>query len=143
MVFTKFVEVGRVVKVNYGPDEGKLAVVVEILNDKRVLIDGPTTGVKRQLIPIRRLTLTKFAVKSVLRGSRSSFIKTQLTKFALTDKYAKLGAATKQIKKEKRAQLSDFDRFKVTILRKRRSALLAHLVKAAPKKGAKAAPKKK
>ena len=46
-VFTKFVEVGRVVKVNYGPDEGKLAVVVEILNDKRVLIDGPTTGVKR------------------------------------------------------------------------------------------------
>jgi len=35
------------VQINYGLDVGKLAVVVDIINDKRVLIDGPTTGVAR------------------------------------------------------------------------------------------------
>lgn len=38
--YTKFVEVGRVVRVNFGAEAGKLATIVDILNDKRVLIDG-------------------------------------------------------------------------------------------------------
>jgi large subunit ribosomal protein L14e len=34
------VEVGRVARINYGPEAGKLATIVDILSDKRVLIDG-------------------------------------------------------------------------------------------------------
>ncbi len=34
--FTRFVEVGRVVLINYGPDAGKLATVIDIVDSKRV-----------------------------------------------------------------------------------------------------------
>jgi len=36
MVFNKFVQVGRAVYINEGPDAGKTAVVVNILHENRV-----------------------------------------------------------------------------------------------------------
>eukprot|EP00981_Chlorochromonas_danica_P011306 scaffold3867_cov150-Ochromonas_danica.AAC.8 len=33
--FTRFVEVGRVVLINYGPDAGKIATVVDVVDGKR------------------------------------------------------------------------------------------------------------
>lgn len=74
MVFTKFVEVGRVVLFNFGPLFGKLAVIVEIISVNRVLVDGPTTGVKRQEVSLRRVTLTDVVVK-VERGDKTSAVK--------------------------------------------------------------------
>ena len=47
MVFHKFIEIGRVVCLNYGRDSGKTAVVLDILDENRILIEGPTTGVPR------------------------------------------------------------------------------------------------
>ncbi|CAD8088747.1 unnamed protein product [Paramecium sonneborni] len=129
MVLTKFVEVGRVVKINYGPQEGRLATIVEILNDKRVLIDGPTTGVQRQVIPIRRLTLTKFNLKGATRGARTGVITKAIKKSDPFAQYAQTLAAKKVAKKVLRAKLNDFDRFRVMILRKRRSALLSTQLK--------------
>ena len=38
--YSRFVQVGRVARINYGPLEGKLATIVDILSDKRVLVDG-------------------------------------------------------------------------------------------------------
>ena len=38
MGFTRFVEVGRVVLINYGPDAGKIATIVDILDSKRVRV---------------------------------------------------------------------------------------------------------
>ncbi|EMH73394.1 60S ribosomal protein L14, putative, partial [Entamoeba histolytica HM-1:IMSS-B] len=51
MVFSRFVEVGRVVLMKTGPFASKLAVIVEILDHNRVLVDGPQaiTGVPRQV----------------------------------------------------------------------------------------------
>ncbi len=46
-VFKRFIELGRVVLINYGPLSGKLAVIVDILNTTRVLIHGPKEGVRR------------------------------------------------------------------------------------------------
>ena len=40
-------ELGRVVYINYGPLAGKIAVVVEMLNRKKTIIDGPGLGVTR------------------------------------------------------------------------------------------------
>ncbi|CAK63605.1 unnamed protein product (macronuclear) [Paramecium tetraurelia] len=129
MVLGKFAEVGRVVKINYGPQEGKLATIVEILNDKRVLIDGPTTGVQRQVIPIRRLTLTKFNLKGATRGARTGVITKAIKKSDPFAQYQNTIAAKKVAKKALRAKLTDFDRFRVMILRKRRSALLSTQLK--------------
>lgn len=60
-------EVGRVARVNFGSLEGKLVTIVDIISDKRVLVDGE--GITRQAIPIRRLRLTKQVLK-VGRGIR-------------------------------------------------------------------------
>jgi uncharacterized protein YaeQ len=71
------------------------------------------------VIPIRRLTLTKFTLTGATRGARTGVITKAIKKsdpFAL---YAKSNAAKKTAKKAVRASLTDFDRFRVLILRKR------------------------
>lgn len=77
MGYNRFVQIGRVARINYGPLEGKLATIVDILNDKRVLIDGE--GIQRQIIPIRRLQLTKQVLK-IGRGIRSGKLRATLAK---------------------------------------------------------------
>ena len=60
-VFTRFVEVGRVAYVSYGPEFGKLCTIVDIIDGKRVicicydltmqvLVDGP--AIKRQQMAV-------------------------------------------------------------------------------------------
>jgi large subunit ribosomal protein L14e len=66
MTFTKFVEIGRVAKVNMGADEGKLVTVLDVVNQNRVLVEGE--NVQRMVIPVRRLSLTKFKINDVLRN---------------------------------------------------------------------------
>ena len=36
MVFTRFVEVGRVCLINYGPDAGKLCTIIDFVDSKKV-----------------------------------------------------------------------------------------------------------
>ena len=64
------IEAGRVAIVNYGENAGRLAVIVDILDTNRVLLDGPTTGIAREVYPIKRISLTNFKVK-ILRGART------------------------------------------------------------------------
>ena len=49
MPFKKFVEIGRVAYVNAGPEAGKIVAIVNVIDQNRVLIDGPTSGVRRQV----------------------------------------------------------------------------------------------
>lgn len=77
MGYNRFVQVGRVARINYGPLEGKLATIVDIINDKRVLVDGE--GIQRQVIPIRRLQLTKQVLK-VGRGVTSGKLRKTIAK---------------------------------------------------------------
>ena len=64
------IEAGRVVFINYGENSGRLAVIADILDTNRVLLDGPTTGVAREVYPIKRISLTNFKVK-ILKGART------------------------------------------------------------------------
>ena len=50
MSFKRYVELGRVCLINYGEEAGKLATIVDVIDNNRVLVDGPETGVKRQPI---------------------------------------------------------------------------------------------
>ena len=46
-----------------GPDAGKIAAIVNVIDQNRVLIDGPTSGVSRQEYPLKQLELTPIRVK--------------------------------------------------------------------------------
>jgi len=70
MPFKKFVEIGRVAVLNgEGPNQGKIAAIVNVIDQNRVLVDGPTSGVLRQAYPIKQLQLTPIAVKFPFNAS--------------------------------------------------------------------------
>jgi large subunit ribosomal protein L14e len=128
MVFSKYVEVGRVVLVNYGSLAGRLAVIVDILNTTRVLIDGPTSGVRRQEISVNRIQLTEF-VLSVSRGVKRVALKKAIEDFGLDKKWADSADGKRISLRAKRRALSDFDRFKVKVLKQKRRVLVNKTLK--------------
>jgi large subunit ribosomal protein L14e len=126
MPFKRYMEVGRVVLINHGPETGKLATVIDVLDQNKCLVDGPAdiTGVPRQVMSFTRLALTDLTVK-VQRSARQ---KTLIKAWKEADTMAKWEAsswAKKLTAKKTRANLSDFDRFKVMVARKQKSEIIA------------------
>lgn len=121
VLFKRFLEPGRLCVVQYGPDEGKLCFVVDIINGTRVLIDGAgVTGVKRQSIPIRRVALTDMRLK-LPRGIRSTTLRKALEKDDIIKKFNETSWGQKRLAKQRRATLTDFERFKVMVARQQRA----------------------
>ena len=132
MVFKKFVEVGRVIIVNYGPLTGKLAVIVDILTTTKVIVQGLKGGVKRQELSLRRVTLTDYKI-DIKRSAKREEVFKAIEDYKLEEKFKKSIYSKKTELRKKRANLTDFDRFKVMRLRQKR-AVLRHM---ATKKGKK------
>ncbi|TBU24670.1 60S ribosomal protein L14 [Dichomitus squalens] len=129
--FKRFVEVGRVVLLKSGPQEGQIAVIAEIIDHNRAIIDGPTTGVPRQAFSYRHLTLTPFVLTSLPRGAGTGAIRKQLEKEGTVEKWQKSSWAQKREAIAKRRSLSDFERFVVLIAKKaRRDRVRKSLAKA-------------
>lgn len=134
MGFKRFVEVGRVALVNFGEDCGKLVTILDIVDSNQVLCDG--TNFTRKLVPIKRLSLTDHKVK-IPRNARQKTIAKAFAKAKVAEKWSQSAWAKKLDAQKKRAEMSDFERFKVMLARKTRSAHikkeLATLKKAANK----------
>ncbi|WWD21602.1 hypothetical protein CI109_106088 [Kwoniella shandongensis] len=122
--FKRFVEVGRVVLVNDGPSAGKLAVIVEIIDHNRALIDGPTTSVPRQAFPYRNLILTPYTLANLPRAAGSGPLKKALEKAGVLEKWEQSGWAKKLAARQTRKNSSDFDRFQVQLAKKSRRDLV-------------------
>merc|ERR1711934_941570 len=119
MPFKKFVEIGRVAVLNgEGPNQGKIAAIVNVIDQNRVLIDGPTSGVLRQAYPIKQLQLTPIAVKFPFNASTKT-VRAELVANKVDETWANSTWAKRMAVKAKRAGLTDLDRFK---LRKAKSA---------------------
>lgn len=127
MTFTRFVEVGRVVLINYGENNGKLATIVDILDAKRVLVDGPQkeTGVHRQLIQLKRCALTDICIKDLEKNCTQKTLSAAWAAQNVKGQWADSAWAKKIDNKAKRASLSDFGRFKVMVAKKQRSAAVS------------------
>lgn len=68
------ISLGRVIYINFGPLAGKIAVVIDIVNGNRVIIDGPGLGVERQMISNKRLTLTKYRIPGVAKAEKQTLL---------------------------------------------------------------------
>ena len=79
MGFTKFVEIGRVAMVNKGKKEGRLVVILDVVNLNRVLVEEVDGDHHREVLCIKSLTLTENKI-NILRGLRSSLLKKAITK---------------------------------------------------------------
>ncbi|GAA5857704.1 hypothetical protein JCM5296_000580 [Sporobolomyces johnsonii] len=122
--FKRYVEVGRVVLLNDGPDAGKLATIVEIIDHNRALIDGPSTGVARQPFAYRRLVLTPYVLKKLPRAAGTSTVKKVFDASEVVAKWEKSAWAQKRKATEKRRNTSDFERFEIMLLKKQRRRLV-------------------
>eukprot|EP00997_Jenningsia_sp_PLL12_P010113 NODE_7246_length_466_cov_23.992806_g6419_i0.p1 GENE.NODE_7246_length_466_cov_23.992806_g6419_i0~~NODE_7246_length_466_cov_23.992806_g6419_i0.p1 ORF type:complete len:148 (+),score=34.89 NODE_7246_length_466_cov_23.992806_g6419_i0:41-445(+) len=134
MGYRRFIEAGRVAYVNYGEDTGKAAVIVDILDSHRVVVDGAHLGFPRVSYPIKRLTLTNLKVPKLCRGARTSTVTKAAKAFELEKKWAETATAKNMAKKETRSNLNDLDRFKVMINRKNKAYKVRQLAKKALKK---------
>ncbi|CAN8072486.1 unnamed protein product [Agarophyton chilense] len=131
--FKRFVEAGRVALVNYGEYLNKLVVIVDILDQRRVLVEGPTTSVRRQIINVKRLALTSFKLDGIARGASTEDVKKAYADAQIDATFSASSWGMKLARKKKRAALDDFGRFKVTVARMKKSkAVNAELAKLRP-----------
>ncbi|KAK0703560.1 ribosomal protein L14-domain-containing protein [Lasiosphaeria miniovina] len=114
------IEVGRVLKL----ETGSLAVIVEIIDHKRALVDGPSADPRlataRSEVSFANTLLTPLFIEKLPRGARSGAVKKAWEKSEIDAKWKETNWAKKQVKQERRQALSDFDRFKVMRLKKQR-----------------------
>ncbi|XP_022338046.2 large ribosomal subunit protein eL14-like [Crassostrea virginica] len=119
----RFVEVGRVAYISSGRDAGKLAVIVDVIDQNRALIDGPCSGVSRQQMNFKALQLTSIVMK-ISRGLRPGNLAKAWEKQEVQKKWDSTTWAKKIANKKKRAQLTDFDRFKLMKAKQARNRLI-------------------
>ena len=100
-------------------------MILDIVDQSRVLVDGPkeVSGVERQTIPLRQLSLTSIHIK-IGRGARPSVIHKAYAKEKVLDKWRATPWFKKQEASAKRQAMGDFDRFKLMIQQKKKSKLI-------------------
>ncbi|KAF2830031.1 hypothetical protein CC86DRAFT_444061 [Ophiobolus disseminans] len=116
----RLVEVGRVVLFNEGEYEGRLAAVVEIIDHKRVLVDGPSKDapVPRQEIALAKLSLTPIVIPKLPRATGVGHVAKKWEEAKVDQKFNESAWAKKRAAMQKRRGLNDFERFKVMKMRK-------------------------
>ena len=96
----------------------------------QVLIDGPVAGVPRQDIHLGQVVLTPITF-ALPRGARTAVVQKKWTAAEVCAKWASHSWAKKIAQRERRAALTDFERFQVMVLRKqKRYAVKKALAKA-------------
>lgn len=125
--FSRFVEVGRVALINYGPLNGSICTIIDIVDQQRVLIDGPQseTGVCRQVIKTDRLMLTDIVVEGLSHGCKITKLQKAWKDQEIMNEWLATAWAAKLDKKRARAETSDFDRFKLMIAKKQRTKIVS------------------
>ena len=127
-LFTRFVEPGRLCRIQYGADTGKMCFIIDVINMNRILIDGPSTNVARQSIPLKRLALTDFKAK-IPRGARTGTVKKILEKDNTIENFNKTTYGQKCAAKIFKANMTDFERHALLVARKKRQYLVKQIIK--------------
>ncbi|CAB0041236.1 unnamed protein product [Trichogramma brassicae] len=122
MPFERFVQTGRVAYVSHGSNKGKLVAIVDVIDQNRVLVDGPAAKIPRGQMSLSNLHLTKFRLKFPFTGS-TRVVRKAWEAGKIERKWKETVWAQKVAAKEKRAALSDYDRFKLRKAKRVRNAL--------------------
>ena len=114
------IEIGKVVFIVYGPSSEKIGVIIDILDKKRCLIDGPCG---RQIINIKRIELTTLRL-DLKNKSTSKDIKQKFVQNNVLKNWCHTSKGKNLLKKISKRNLSNFDHFKFMIGKKHLSRLL-------------------
>ncbi|KAL8728712.1 MAG: hypothetical protein Q9166_005199 [cf. Caloplaca sp. 2 TL-2023] len=118
----RLVEVGRVVLFTHGPYLGRLAVIVEIIDHKRVLVDGPSKKengqVPRHAVGLNNMIVTPIIIPKLPRAAGRGPVAKAWEREEVDSKWDQSAWAKRREQREKRRGLSDFERFKVMRMKK-------------------------
>ncbi|KAL8803356.1 MAG: hypothetical protein Q9200_006258 [Gallowayella weberi] len=118
----RLVEVGRVVLFTHGRYLGRLAAIVEIIDHKRVLVDGPSqkenAQVPRHAVGLNNMIITPIVIPKLPRAAGRGPVAKAWEKAEVDSKWEQSAWAKRRDQREKRRALSDFERFKVMKLKK-------------------------
>ncbi|CAB03835.1 Large ribosomal subunit protein eL14 [Caenorhabditis elegans] len=123
MVFNRVVQIGRVVFIASGKDQGKLAAIVNVIDGNRVQIDGPSSDVTRTVRNLKDLQLTKFVLKLRV-GQRTKGVKAAFDAAKVTENFQKTQWAKKIAQRAIRAKLTDFERYKLMKAKQMRNRIV-------------------
>ena len=95
-----------------------LQTVIMYLVLLQALVDGPCSGVARQAVGFNKLWLTDFKLK-ISHSAREKQVRKAYEEANINAKWEQTAWARRIARKARRAQLTDFDRFKLKVLRQR------------------------
>lgn len=95
-----------------------------MIDQNKVLIDGPTTGVSRQAYRLKEMHLTPLKVTFPFNSS-TKVVRGQLESAKIAETWASSNWAKRLATREIRANLSDFDRFKLRKAKAQRNKILS------------------
>merc|ERR1712196_40465 len=110
MGFTRLVQNGRVCLVNFGPEADKLVVIVDVIDHNRALVFGPTSGVARQVMTFKRMSLTDITIP-IGRAARCGTVTKAWAAADVEGQWAATSWGKKLAARKAKATSSDFDRF--------------------------------
>lgn len=87
---------------------GKLVTIVDVVDQNRCVVYGPTSGVARQMIGYKRLSLTDLKI-AIGRGARKGSVEKAWTEFDVEGKWAATGWGKKQAARKAKASSNDFE----------------------------------
>merc|ERR1711970_1288111 len=119
MGFSRFIQNGRVCLINYGPDSGKLVCVVDVIDGEKALVYGPTSGVARQVIGYKRLSLTDIKI-DIGRGSKAKAVDAAWSAADVDSQWAATAWGKKLAARKAKASANDFDRFQSMVAHKKK-----------------------
>ncbi|XP_040179536.1 60S ribosomal protein L14 [Rana temporaria] len=138
MVFKRYVQIGRVAYLSFGPHAGKLVAIVDIIDQNRALIDGPCSGVRRQAMPFKCMQLTDFVLKFP-HSARQKYVRKAWEKEKIEEKWTATNWAKRIDARDRKAKMTDFDRYKVMKAKKMRNKIIRHEMKKLQKEATKPA----
>merc|ERR1719474_130857 len=122
----KYVEVGRVVHVTSGPNAGGIGCIVDIIDAKRFLVDGPK--MTRSEVKLKDMFLTRILLKIEKALPHKSLLAIW-KKFLVDERYQRTVHAQRLAKMAKREACTDFEFFKVRLAARQMNKIVNNSVK--------------
>lgn len=113
-------ETGKIVSIVFGPSKGKIGTIVDIIDQKRCLVDGPCG---RQIINLKRIEPMKMKLE-INKKTKSKGIHEKFLQKRILRSWYNTIKGRKHLKKTYVKNFSDFEKFKFMLGKKHFAKLI-------------------
>lgn len=118
MVKSHYIRAGRLVRILRGPRQDRVAIIVDIVDANRVLVENPADEkMWRHVQNLKNVEPLKFCV-SVSRNCSSKALKAVVEESKVLEKYTQTRTATRLAAKKALAVSTDFERYQLRVAKR-------------------------